>query len=76
MMTFEEQVKKAGFELAELKEAFIIEEITPYLKDNTLKQKLRLRLQEKKDWKDEVKESFKNCATVWDYVEALKELLS
>jgi hypothetical protein len=50
MEEIKEEIEKAGLKLAEIKEAFIVDEITPYLKDGKLTQKLRVRLQEKKDW--------------------------
>ena len=53
---FEEQVKKAGFELSKLKELFIIEEMKPFFEDDSLKQSLRVRLKESKDVVDEYKE--------------------
>ena len=52
---FQNKVKEAGFKLVELQEAFIIEEITPYMEDKILKVKLRVRLQEIKDFKSRVK---------------------
>ena len=55
VMSFEEIVKDAGFKLAELKEVFIIQEMTPYLENDTLKQLLRVRLTEIEDYKWKVK---------------------
>ena len=52
---FQNKVKEAGFKLVELQEAFIIEEITPYMEDKILKVKLKVRLQEIKDFKSRVK---------------------
>lgn len=57
MKELQELIKKAGFELANLKEIFIIEEMTPYFSQDKLLQKFRLRLQEKADWKKQVLEA-------------------
>ena len=57
MKEFQEMIKKAGFELADLKEIFIIEETTPYFSQDKLLQKVRLRLKEIEDYKQRVREA-------------------
>ena len=49
------KIEKAGLKLSEVKEAFIIEEMTPYFEDNKLCQRLKVRLAEIKDFKESVK---------------------
>jgi len=48
-------VEDAGFELAQMKELFIIEEIKPFFEDKTLKQSLKVRLKSNRDAVDEYK---------------------
>jgi len=77
-MSFEEEIKKAGFKLAELKEAFIIEEIRPFIEDESLKQSLRVRLKSNHDAVNEYRQKVKKIVDEfiakysWDI--ALKEL--
>lgn len=54
-MSFEEEIYNSQTKLNMVKEAFIIEELRPYFEDGELKQKLLLRLQEKKDWEQHVR---------------------
>ena len=51
---FTKLIRKVGFDLADVKELFIIEEMTPFFVDNTLKQDVRVRLIELKDYKKKV----------------------
>ena len=59
-MSVEEELKKAGFKLAELKEAFIIEEITPFIENESLKQSLRVRIKSNQDAVNEYKQRVKD----------------
>ena len=54
-------IKEAGFELAELKELFIIEEIKTFFEDKTLKQSLKIRLKSNMDVVDEYKAKVKEA---------------
>jgi len=63
-MSFEEEIKKAGFKLAELKEAFIIEEIRPFIEDESLKQSLRVRLKSNHDAVNEYKQKIREAYTL------------
>ena len=53
MAALNKEINKKLKEFAKVKEAFILEELTPYLEDNKLKQELKFRLREIHEVKEE-----------------------
>ncbi len=69
-------IKNTSDFLTLAKEAFILEEMQPYIKEGALNQELKLRLQEKKDWKQQVNrviEKIRDEMSLNNYSDAMTE---